>query len=193
MSEDRYLFRKSPIPGLRIAARLTATAMVVSLASGDLRAPAAELTAPSIQATIDRGTITALHRSPSGPNMLRAPVKVEITPGTAAPIAEDATTFVSMSAAGRRAAAERSSEPEGLSWRHEWEVNHGSLAIRTTFTNLASERRSVGISWRFAFDGADCEPFFSGEHLAPEWPASEVSWYSYLTDRDDAHRLNIPL
>ena len=167
--------------------------MVVSLASGDLRSPAAELTAPSIRATIDRGTITALHRSPSGPNMLRAPVKVEITPGTAAPFAEDATTLVSMSAAGRRAAVERSSEPEGLSWRHEWAVNHGSLAIRTTFTNLASERRSVGISWRFAFDGADCEPFFSGEHLAPEWPASEVSWYSYLTDRDDAHRLNIPL
>jgi len=53
-------------------------------------------------------------------------------------------------------------------------------------------RRCVGISWRFSFTGADCKPFFSGAHLAPEWPASEVSWYSYLTERAEAHRLNMP-
>jgi len=79
-----------------------------------------------------------------------------------------------------------------LSWRHEWEISNGSLAVRTTFTNLTAERRCVGISWRFAFVGADYEPFFSGSFLAPQWPASVGSWYSYLTGREDAHRLNMP-
>ena len=64
-----------------------------------------------------------------------------------------------------------------------------SLAIGV---NLTAERRCVGISWRFAFVGADYEPFFSGSFLAPQWPASVGSWYSYLTGREDAHRLNMP-
>ena len=125
--------------------------------------------------------------------MLRFPVRVEITPGTKAPIVEKTITPATPAAAGDRVAAERVRKNEGLSWRHEWEVSDGTLVIKTTFKNLTADRRCVGISWRFGFVGADYEPFFSGRFLAPEWPASEVSWYSYMTDRDDAHGLNIPM
>ena len=153
---------------------------------------AAELTAPTIQATIDRGTVTAIHQSPTEPNMLRSAVRVEITPGTAAPIAEEMISPDSLTAAGRRAAAVRSSQTAGLSWQHEWEVSKGALTIKTTFQNRTADRRCVGISWRFAIAGRDYEPFFSGSFLAPEWPASGSPWYSYLTEREEAHQLNIP-
>jgi len=192
MIENTRLFRKSRVTGVQVWALLIATALALSLTSGCLPAQAAELSSPSIQVAIDRGTVTAIRRSPSEPNMLRSPVRVQITPGTAAPIAEEAIAPVSLAAAGGRAAAERVSEAQGLSWRHEWEVSKGTLIIKTTFKNLTAVRRCVGISWRFAFAGADYEPFFSGRFLAPEWPVSDVSWYSYMTDREDAHGLNIP-
>ena len=178
-------------------------ALALSLVARALSAQTVDLSSPLIQVTIDRGTIHALQESPSEPNLLRTPVRVEITSGTAAPITEEANTLESLTALSRRAAAERSSETEELSWRHEWDVSNGTLAIRTTFKNLSSARRCVGISWRFIFTSGDYKPFFSGSFLTPEWPASGVSWYSYLTDRrskypslpndSDAHRLNMPL
>jgi hypothetical protein len=193
MVEDMRSFGYSRIACMKTGARLGATALAWSLASIHAPAQGAELSTPSIQATVERGTLTAIQRSPSAPNMLRSAVRVEITPGTEAPIAEDVITPEAFTSSGRSAAAERSSEAQGLSWRHEWQVSGGTLTIKTTFKNLTPDRRCVGINWRFAFVGADYEPFFSASFLTAQWPASGVSWYSYLAGHEDAHRLNIPL
>ena len=193
MIEDTHQAAGTRRGGMPAGALLLATALALSPATGGLPTRAAELASPSLHAAIEHGTVTAIGPSPSAPDMLRSAVRVEITPGTAAPVAEDGIDPLSFHASGRRATAERFLESEGLAWQHQWEASNDTLVIRTTFRNLTAVRRCVGVSWHFAVAGADYEPFFSASFLKPRWPASAVSWYSYLTDHDGAHRLNIPL